>query len=258
MGIDSIFVLDAATSAIAALLLIPVKVRKIEKDESSQRGGWKELKEGFSIAYGDRRLRFYIWLGSSVWLLFGTFGALEPLFFRDILEVEVEALGWMNSIFGLGLVGGTLIAGRLPSRLRTATFLTFMVGMNAVGVLAYVGTDLVQVVAVAGAFWGMIIGTMAPLHRTLVQLNSPQEAVGRIMGVNHIHSEVGHLIPLAIAPGLAAAFGVQRSLIIAGLTVGLVAITFMPMARRLDKTRQKEVPPPGLPDPADEPKSVGL
>jgi predicted MFS family arabinose efflux permease len=256
IGVDAIFVLDAATSVVAAALLWPVEVRRLARD-TEREGSWNELKHGFRIAYGNPRLRFYIWLGSSVWLLFGVFSALEPLFYRDILRVEVEALGWVNSIFGLGLVGGTLVAGRLPERFRTATWLTILVGMNALGVLAYVGTDILTVVVFAAPFWGLIIGQMAPLHRTMIQINSPENAVGRIMGVNHIHSEVGHLLPLAFAPAIAAALGVQRTLLASGAIVAVVAALFIRPARRLDRTRVIDVPPPGLPDPADEPKSVG-
>lgn len=254
LGLDSIFVVDAATSLIAVALLFPVSVRHLS--DRSHGGGFGELKEGFTAAYGNHRLRFYIWLGSSVWLLFGMFSALEPLFYRDVLGVEVEALGWVNSIFGLGLVGGTLLAGRLPERLRTAKWLTFLVGMNAVGVLAYVGTDILAVVAVAAPFWGLIIGMMAPLHRTMIQINSPDELVGRIMGVNHIHTEVGHLLPLVFAPVVAAALGVQQTLLVAGAGVAVVALLFVGAARRLDRTRVVHVPAPGLPDPEDEPKSV--
>ncbi|HEU4320056.1 MAG TPA: MFS transporter [Acidimicrobiia bacterium] len=254
LGIDSIFVLDALTSLVAAAVLIPVKVRRLSSTTHS--GGLTELREGFAIAYGNPRLRFYIWLGSSVWLMFGVFGALEPLFYRDVLGVEVEAIGWVNSVFGLGLVGGTLISGRLPERFRTATWLTILVGLNAVGVLAYVGTDLISVVVVAAPFWGIIIGMMAPLHRTMVQVNSPDEAVGRIMGVSHIHSEVGHLLPLAFAPAIAAVLGVQKTLLYAGSIVAVVAIVFIGPARRLDRTRTFHVPPTGLPDPEEEPKSI--
>lgn len=256
IGIDAIFVLDAATSVVAAALIWPVRVRPMAEDDVHL-GGWDELREGFRIAYGNPRLRFYIWLGSSVWLMFGVFSALEPLFYRDILGVEVETLGWVNSIFGLGLVGGTLIAGRLPQRLRSATWLTFLVGLNAVGVLAYVGTDMLAVVVVAAPLWGLIIGQMAPLHRTMLQINSPENAVGRIMGVHHVHSEVGHLLPLAFAPAVAVALGVQQTLLASGLIVAVVATLFSRGARRLDRTRVVEVPPPGLPDPVDEPKSVG-
>ncbi len=256
IGIDSIFVLDAVTSVIGAALLWPVSVRQMAKTETPL-GGWAELKDGFRIAYGNPRLRFYLWLGTSVWLLFGVFSALEPLFYRDVLGVEVEALGWVNSIFGLGLVSGTVISARLPERMRTARWLTVLVGLNAVGVLAYVGTDILTVVVLAAPLWGLIIGQMAPLHRTMIQVNSPEQAVGRIMGVNHIHSEVGHLLPLAFAPAIAALLGVQQTLLAAGTVVAFVAVGFFVPARRLDRTRTVEVPPPGLPDPADEPKSVG-
>ena len=256
VSIDSIFVLDAVTSAVGALLVLPVSVRQLS-GEGERRQGLEEMREGFAYTYRHHRLRFYIWLGSSVWLMFGMFGALEPLFFRDVLETELETLGWVNSLFGVGLVGGTLIAGRFTARFRTARSVTVLVALNAAGVLAYVGTDRLEVVVPAGVFWGLIIGMMAPLLRTMIQINSPDEMVGRIMGVSHIHSEVGHLIPLAIAPWLAALFGVQQTLVAAGIGVALVAALFWPKARQLDRTRTVEVPATGLPDPTEEPKSVG-
>jgi predicted MFS family arabinose efflux permease len=192
-----------------------------------------------------------------VWVLFGTFSALEPLFYRDILEVEPETLGWVNSIFGMGLVAGTVIASRLPARYRTARSLVLIVGLNALGVLAYVGTDQLRVVVIAGVFWGLLIGIMAPLLRTLIQVNTPEDLMGRITGLTQIHSEVGHLLPLAIAPVLAGMFGVQRTLIFSGLALAVFAVLFLPTATRLDRSRTVEVPSTGLPDPSDEPRSVG-
>ena len=256
VGLDGIFVLDAATSAVAALIVIPVSVRQMARQER-KREGFRELREGFAYAYGHRRLRFYILLGSSVWILFGTFSTLEPLFYRDILEVQPATLGWVNSIFGLGLVGGTVIASRLPAKYRNARSLVLIVALNSVGVLAYVGTDQLRVVVIAGVFWGLLIGIMAPLLRTLIQLNSPEDLMGRITGVTQVHSEVGHLLPLAIAPVVAGMLGVQRTLIFAGVALALFALLFLPTANRLDRTRTVEVPRTGLPDPSDEPRSVG-
>jgi len=255
IGIDAIFVLDAATSIVAALLVVGVTVRVLSKGEDHG-GGFSELRDGFRFTYGHRRLRFYILLGSTVWIMFGTFSALEALFFRDILGVEIETLGWVNSIFGFGLVGGTWLASRLSAKYRTARTLALIVVATGLGSVLYVGTEKLAVVVVAGVVWGSIIGMMAPLHRTLIQLNSPDDYVGRITGVTHVHSEVGHLLPLAVAPPVAAAFGLQPTLIAAGLIVSLVALASLPTAIRLDRTRSVEVPPTRLPDPTDEPKSV--
>lgn len=255
IGIDSIFVLDAATSVVAAVMVFGVHVRQLEK-RSERSGGLTELRDGFAFTYRHPRLRFYILLGSTVWIMFGTFSSLEALFFRDILGVEIETLGWVNSIFGLGLVGGTWVASRLPARYRSARSLALVVMLTGLGSILYVGTDRLTVVIGAGVIWGSVIGLMAPLHRTLIQLNSPDDYVGRIAGVTHIHSEVGHLLPLAIAPTLAATFGIQQTLIGAGLLVAAIAVSSLPRAGRLDRTRNIPVPPTGLPDPRDEPKSV--
>ncbi|MGH8916427.1 MAG: MFS transporter [Acidimicrobiia bacterium] len=257
IGLDAIFALDAATSAVAAGLVVPVSVRALGRQEREKNQGLKELREGFAHAYGQRRLRFYILLGSSVWVLFGTFSALEPLFYRDILQVEPETLGWVNSVFGLGLVAGTWLASRFPSKYRTARVLVLIVALNSVGVLGYVGTDHLRVVVIAGALWGMLIGVMAPLLRTLIQLNTADEVMGRITGVTQVHQELGHLLPLAVAPLFAGMLGVQRTLIYAGVGLALLAVMFLPTATRLDRTRLGEVPATGLPDPTDEPRSMG-
>lgn len=255
LGIDSIFVLDAATSVVAAVLVAGVTVRQLDRPESHS-GGFQDVIDGFRYSYQHPRLRFYILIGSTVWILFGTFSALEALFFRDILGVEIETLGWVNSIFGLGLITGTWVASRLSSRYRTARTLTLVIGLTGLGALLYVGTDQLGIVVAAGVVWGSFIGLMAPLHRTLIQLNSPEEMVGRITGVTHIHAETGHLLPLAVAPALAAVAGIQATLIGAGLVVALAAALSFPVATRLDRTRDVDVPRTGLPDPSDEPKSV--
>jgi predicted MFS family arabinose efflux permease len=257
VGVDGIFVLDAVTSGVAALLVIGVSIRRVEGKEKSGTGGLTELLDGIRYAYGHGRLRFYIWLGSSIWLLFGFFSALEPLFFRDVVGVEVETLGWVNSLIGIGLVSGTLLSARMPKRFRTAKTLTVLVGLNALGVVSYVGTGRLPIVMTAGVIWGVLIGLFVPLHRTLIQVNTPDELVGRIMGVNQMHSEVGHLIPLAVAPSLATLFGVQQTMLASGLVAAIAAFVFWPGARRLDRTRRIEVPPPGIPDPDAEPRAAG-
>jgi predicted MFS family arabinose efflux permease len=145
----------------------------------------------------------------------------------------------------------------MPKRFRTAKTLTVLVGLNALGVVSYVGTGRLPIVMTAGVIWGVLIGLFVPLHRTLIQVNTPDELVGRIMGVNQMHSEVGHLIPLAVAPSLATLFGVQQTMLASGLVAAIAAFVFWPGARRLDRTRRIEVPPPGIPDPDAEPRAAG-
>jgi hypothetical protein len=61
--------------------------------------------------------------------------------------------------------------------------------------------------------------------------------VGRVMGVSQMLAEGGKLIPLTVAPLLAAAFGVQRTLAGGGVVLGITALMFWRVAAHLDATR---------------------
>ncbi len=254
IGIDAIFWFDAITSLVAVALVAGVAVdRQTRPNEQGE--GWQGVVRGFTTVYRNRRLRFYVLASTAIWTSFGFFAALEPIFYRDVLEVGPEMLGVVNTIFGVGLVAGTGVASRLPGPLRGARSVAWLVGLNGFGALIYVGTTLLPVVMTGAIVWGLIIGVMAPLARTMIHINSPEGQVGRVMGVTQVHSEVAKLGPLVLAPPLAAALGVQSALILSGISVSVLALLMAPTARWLDRTREGEVPTIEAARTADEPIS---
>jgi MFS transporter, DHA3 family, macrolide efflux protein len=234
VGIDAIFWFDAATSLVAVALVARVVTRRPERHADAATG-WKGAVEGFSTVYRSPRLRFFVLAGTAVWSAFGFFGALEPLFYRDILGAGPAMLGIVNTIFGIGLLAGSIGAGRLPAHRRSARTVATLVALNGVGALIYVGTTKLPVVFVGALTWGLIIGVMAPLARTMIHINSPEGQVGRVMGVSQVHSEIAKLGPLILAPPLAAAIGVQQALILSGIFIAMLALLMSPTARRLDR-----------------------
>jgi hypothetical protein len=124
---------------------------------------------------------------------------------------------------------------RLPSRVRSARGLALVCSAVGLGALAYVGTALLPVVAVGAIVWGVIIGVADVLLRTLIQASSPDELVGRIAGVSSMHRQAGELLPLAVAPVLAAAFGVQAVLAGGGLLLAVLALLTLGEARVVDR-----------------------
>lgn len=253
IGIDAIFVFDALTSLVAVALVATVRLRQIPQDEEPDGGGFEAIRRGFRYAFGHERLRFYLLVGGSVWLLFGLFSALEPLFYRDVLERGPETIGWVNTIFGIGLVAGTLLAGRLPDRLRSARLVLGLMALNGIGSAIYIGTDRIAVVIAGAVFWGAVIGVFAPAVRTMLHVNSPAPMIGRIMGVSQVIGEVAKLGPLLVAPLLAVRFGVQAPLAVSGSALTLLAAVGWRTGTRLDRTRTDLVPPIDHGRVADEP-----
>jgi DHA3 family macrolide efflux protein-like MFS transporter len=235
VGINAIWVFDGLTSLAAVILVWRVTLRPAPRPAQARSHPFAELREGLRYTYSHRSLRYPILLGTATWLAFGAFSALEPLFYRDVLRTGVATIGWVNTLFGVGLVCGAWLFTRLPSRVTSARGLAFVCSAVGLGALAYVGTRLLPVVAVGALVWGVIIGVADVLLRTLIQTSSPDELVGRIAGTSQMHRQAGELLPLALAPALAAAFGVQAVLVGGGLVLSVVALLTLGEARAVDR-----------------------
>jgi MFS family permease len=255
-----VFIFDAATSLIAALLVARVTLRRpVSVGETTRkRRALSELADGVKTVARTRALRYYVGAGILVWLSFGSFGALEPLFYRDVVGTGIEAMSWMNAIVGAGFMIGAVLLTRLPRSIISARGLALTVALVGLGVVLYVGWPDLRVIAVGGFVWALVIGVLEPQLRTLLQRDAPPDRVGRVIGTAEVAHRVGELLPLAIAPGLAGLFGVQAVLIGGGLVSTAIAVLTIGEARAIDRENAdklaEEVDIAGV-RPADEPMS---
>ena len=163
---------------------------------------------------------------------YGAFDPLESFFYRDVLHVGVEWMGWLSSACGVGAVLGAVVALRLPPHL--VSLKTLLVALMSVGLgsLLYVGTPYVGVALVGQIVLGVAWGVVNPLHNTIVQTTAPLEQLGRVNSVMGFGNMFAGVAPLAIAPWLAATFGVQRTLVGAGMVVTAVPAALLLFGRR--------------------------
>mgnify|MGYP000902835993 FL=1 len=162
---------------------------------------------------------------------YGAFDPLESFFYRDVLHVGVEWMGWLSSASGMGAVLGAALALRLPPHL--VNLKTLLVALMSVGLgsLLYVGTPYVGVALVGQIALGIAWGVVNPLHNTIVQTTAPLEQLGRVNSVMGFGNMFAGVAPLAIAPWLAATFGVQRTLVGAGMVVTAVPAALLLFGR---------------------------
>ena len=171
---------------------------------------------------------------------YGAFDPLESFFYRDVLHVGVEWMGWLSSASGVGAVLGAVAALRLPARF--VSLKTLLVALMSVGLgsLLYVGTPYVGVALVGQIALGVAWGIVNPLHNTIVQTTAPLEQLGRVNSVMGFGNMFAGVAPLAIAPWLAATFGVQQTLVGAGMVVTAVPAALLLFGRRhLDRAAKE-------------------
>lgn len=163
---------------------------------------------------------------------YGAFDPLESFFYRDILHVGVEWMGWLSSASGVGAVLGAMVALRLPPRLVNLKTLLAALMSVGLGSLLYVGTSYVGVALVGQIALGVAWGVVNPLHNTIVQTTAPLEQLGRVNSVMGFGNMFAGVAPLAIAPWLAATFGVQQTLVGAGMVVTAAPAALLLFGRR--------------------------
>jgi MFS family permease len=218
--------------------------RNVPKRRVKKENPFAEALEGWNIIKKSRNLRYYLMVAIAMIFGFGAFDALEPIYFKQILEVDISALGWINAIGGVGLIIGVVLLAVFPLKWINSRLLVFLLLVCGIGSVVYVATFSLWWVAAGQLILGFVFGIFDPLMRTLVQADSPLEAVGRVLGTINMISLGLLLIPLVVAPWLSDLLGVQQVLIIMGALPIVFGVLLFPNAKRLDKdvgdTRQIE------------------
>jgi predicted MFS family arabinose efflux permease len=240
-GQRPVFLIMVAASIVAAAAAWSTRIEE-EPREHERSNAWRDFTSGLRLAYGTRSLRYYILMGTAVWFGFGAFSALEPLFYRDVVGVGVEWIGWMNALYGAGLITGAMVLPRLPAGILSARGLAVVTVVTGLGTVLYVGSTDLRLIGAGGLVWGVVIGAFEPLLRTLLHLDSPHAYVGRIIGTSQWHKSAGELLPLAFVPALAAAVGIQETLIGGGLLVAAIALAGIAEAAAVDRLKRVSGP----------------
>lgn len=236
-GLDSVFVLDALTSLAAIAMIVRLQLDpRLASDAQRQPtgSGFAEIVDGLRYAWRTPPVRLALYLEGLVGVAFGVFVALEPLYFRDVLGTEVETIGYVNVVFGVGLFGGSVLLERSKGRF---TGFGANIGLSVfagVGAMLYSGTSSLTWVVVGAAVWSVPLGMSLPMSRTLAQRGCEPAYVGRVMGAFGMVSAGAGILPVVFAPAFANAIGVQRVLVASGAAAILLAPLALPAGRRLD------------------------
>ena len=137
-----------------------------------------------------------------------------------MLHRSPATLGLLQTVFGVGLIGTTLILPRLGERVVSVRALAFAVGASGLAATLYVGTRTLEV-AMAGVFlWGVDVAFFMPPMQTVLQRSTPVDAHGRVMALASTVNGLGQLVAIPLAGLAVGAIGISST----GAVVGGVAV----------------------------------
>ena len=221
-------------AACAALALVPASRFRRLRDPSSADAKGPEgsegladgasVRAGFAQIFGSEVLSLLFWATMLSFLGYGAFDPLESLFYRDVLKVGASWMGWLSALAGVGGIVGACLSGRIPTGHVNVRTMLAVLAVHGAGCLLYVSTPNVAV-ACAGQFTlGAAFSAFGPIKDTLVQVHTPLSRIGRVNAAMSAGYNLAGVVPLLCAPAIAAALGVQGTLVGAGVVVTAIPL----------------------------------
>jgi predicted MFS family arabinose efflux permease len=164
-------------------------------------------------------------------------GALTT--FIAILAIEVlgmgdAGVGVLGAAIGLGGIAGALAALAVGSERRLASlFAVALVGWGApIAVIGFVPLAAVAIVALA--IVGIANALLDVSGLTLLQRGTSNRGRSAVFAVLEVAASAGVSVGGVLASILAAVLGIERALVLTGLSLPVIAVLGWPLVRRLD------------------------
>ncbi len=233
-GFRGAFVFDAATYGLGLVVLPLVHLRPVATGGAGAGPPvrLRDALEGWRLVARTGVLRRVVACTFAVHLLYGLALLAEPLYVRDVLERPEEVFAALQTVFGVCLVAGGLLAARLGERLASFAWVAAGVGLSGLTAIVYLGTPWVVVAFAGVALWGVATAVISGPSRTLLQRSSPEPAHGRVLAADFVAGSGAELLGVALAGVLVGALGVPWSILGVGLTVAAAALWLLAADRR--------------------------
>lgn len=243
LGVGWAFVMDAATFVVSASAILAMRTRAVAREELERPSAWRDLVEGLRFV----RRRTWLWaamVAGTISLLFtwGPWDVLLPYVVKNDLGGSAADLG---VVYGAGGLGAVLVAlamgqqGRLPRRPITVLYLAWALGMLLLagfGVAARLWQAMAAALVAEGALTLLMV-----IWTTLLQRLVPRQVLGRVSSLDWLLATAGVPLSFALVGPAASAFGVDATLIGAGVLGAAVTLAFMLVPGALAPERDPEL-----------------
>jgi MFS family permease len=217
-------------AVILALLAMRVAPPKI-KDKRTHI--LKDLKEGFSYAFGFVPIKYIILLLGLVSLVGVPYQLLLPVFAKDILLGGPETLGFLTAASGVGALAGAVFLASRRGLLKLGRMVPIAAGVFGVGLIAFSLSNVLVVSLVFMAVTGFGMMIQFTSSNTTLQNIVDDDKRGRVMAFFMMAFVGTAPFGSLLAGGLANAIGAPNTLMVGGVCCIIGAIIFMRKLPRL-------------------------
>jgi MFS family permease len=187
------------------------------------------IREGARIALHTQPLQSLLAITAVMGLAIATSTLLLPELARDVLGKQSLAASALNVFMSLGMITTSMVIATRWTPSRPGLVLTIFSIVPLGGGLVAIGASRAYLLTAGFCFlWGLSGGVAMTLLRTLTQVNTPPELMGRVMGLSATAQNGSFPIGALLLFGLVSATSVSTAMILAGFlciaATGLIAL----------------------------------
>lgn len=194
------------------------------------------IRHAAGIALRTEPLRSLLALTGALGLVIAASTLLLPELARDVLGTGSLAASALNVCMSLGMVTTSMfLATRwTPTRPGLVLAIATSAGLGT-GLIAIGASRIYLLTALFCLMWGLTGGIAMTLMRTLLQLHTPPELMGRVMGLAAMAQNGAFPIGALALFGLVTVTSVSTAMILAGIICSILVwiIVLRPTIRRL-------------------------
>ena len=246
------YFVQGAIYAFATVWTIQIRVPKTAPTtaalRSEEQGFFTNIKEGFAYIGRNRLILALMILGLAPILLGMPYTSLMPVFAKDVFHGDASTQGFLLTSVGIGAILGALVIATLGRRQGSGKLLICGAAGFGLSLVLFSQSPVLHIAMVFTFLAGLSNSGYTSQNQTLIQLNTPQELRGRVLGVYLLNRGIMPLGSL-LAGALASWLGGRWAVSIMGMSCFLLVIgvaIFAPELWRLNFV-QKETPEPALP-----------
>ncbi len=197
VGYGPAFWINAASFAVSALLLARLRLAR-PAPAAARAGFWHQARDGIAVLCGHRVLRALAAGQGLAALSAGATNALLVVLVRDRLDAGPAGYGIALACIGIGAAAGPLVLTRFVSDSHRPVFVfgPYLLRAAVDAVLAVVHLPVVALGSLAG--YGVGTSTGAVTFSSLLQVEAPHEARGRVFAAFDVIWQLGRLASLAV------------------------------------------------------------
>jgi MFS family permease len=223
VGANVCFGFDILSFFFSAGLVMTLAIKR-EGPAASTNSVLDSLKQGFRFILSHAAISFVLVAMAAGMFALRSFGALLSIYVRDVLLRQSATFGVLNSMSGIGMLGGGLLVRKLS--MRGSPQHMVVGGIAGMGVAVFV-TALFGTVATTGA--GMLVlgfsaAFLMVTAQTLMQQETPPDMLGRVSSALMSSLALAQVFALIGAGPVAESAGIRNLFFGSAAMLAVIAV----------------------------------